>query len=287
VAQEARAPNEGGPNEGGPTPLVAVILSLAPLDAARVASVCAEVWPVELGELTIEARAEPWPDEAPGIPGLAPFTLERAVQQPHIWPTGASFARRHRCHVVLTVRTEGEATLAALSALGDTARALLAEPDAVAVFFPRGEALRDGHVLGAISAGAREQEAVPLQCWTNGRLADPGEGWRIADTVGLGQLGAPDQEAAFPADLAPPFEVLGFLFDLAHHLVAEGGSYENGLTIDGPGGKRWMARRVLAPFVEPERPCVRWMPLGLPSVPAALLGHKSSDHDSAANPATD
>ena len=166
---------------------------------------------------------------------------------------------------------DGDDPRAALLGLGDVARALLAEPNATSLFFPRGEALRDGNVLGGILASAQEQGAVPLQAWTNGRLADPGEGWRIADVVGCGQLGAPDQEAAFPADLAPPFEVLGFLYDLAHHLVAEGGTFEDGLTLDGPGGKRWMARRVLAPLVEPPRPCVRWLPLGLARVPEPLL----------------
>ncbi|MEZ6016700.1 MAG: DUF4261 domain-containing protein [Planctomycetota bacterium] len=252
-------------------PLLAVVLALGPLDEASVRAACLDAWDTKQGELTLEVFEAPWDDERPREVGVAPLALERAAAQPHLWPAGASLARRHRCHVRLRVRTTEQDTLAALAALCDVARAVLAEPNATAVFFPRGEALRDGNVLGAITAGAREQGALPLQAWTNGRLADPGEGWNIADIVGLGQVGAPDQEAAFPVGLAPSFEVLGFLYDLAHHLVAEGGTFEDGLTLDGPGGKRWMARRVLAPLVEPERPCVRWLPLGLTNVPEALL----------------
>jgi len=253
-------------------PLVAAVLAMGPFDPARARAVCAELWDGALGALTLSLHTTPWDDGAPSVPGVAPHALERAVAQSHLWPAGAGLARRHRCHACLTVAPADPADpRAALAALGEVARALLAEPAATALFFPRGEALRDGNVLGGILAAAAEQGAVPLQAWTNGRLADPGEGWRIADVVGCGQLGAPDQEAAFPADLAPPFEVLGFLYDLAHHLVAEGGTFEDGLTLDGPGGKRWMARRVLASLVEPPRPCVRWLPLGLPHVPAPLL----------------
>jgi len=254
-------------------PITAVVLALGPLDLASVTAAAQAVWAGRggLGALEVSVHDGPWDDEDPREPGVAPHALERAAAQSHLWPAGAGLARRHRCHARLRAWPTAVDTLPALRALGDAARAVLAEPNATAVFFPRGEALRDGNVLGGIDAAAREQEAQPLQAWTNGRIADPGDGWRIVDVVGLGQIGAPDQEAAFPVELAPPFEVLGFLYDLAHHLVAEGGTFEDGLTLDGPGGKRWMARRVLAPLVEPERACVRWLPLGLPRVPEALL----------------
>jgi hypothetical protein len=262
------AESDGG---GAAPPLLAVVLALGPLDERNVREACAAVWDPRLGALAVDVRNEPWNDDAPGEVGVTPFALERAAAQPHLWPPGAGLARRHRAHTRLRATPVGDDHLPALMALVAAARAVLAEPSATAVFFPRGEAIRDGNVLGGIISGALEQEAVPLQAWTNGRLADPGDGWRIADIVGLGQLGAPDQEAAFPEGLAQPFEVLGFLYDLAHHLVSEGGTFEDGLTLDGPGGKRWMARRVLAPLVEPERACVRWLPLGLPHVPETLL----------------
>lgn len=252
-------------------PITAVVLALGPLDRAAAESAARAMWDPALGTLEVDVRATAWNDEEPGEIGVSPFSLERAAAQAHLWPLGASLARRHRHHARLRVHPRGEDRMPAMRALTAAARAVLAEPNAAAVFFPSGEALRDGHVLGGITAAADEQGAVPLQAWTNGRIADPGEGWSIVDLVGLGQLGAPDQEAAFPAGLAPPFEVLGFLYDLAHHLVLEGGSFESGLTLDGPGGKRWMARRVTAPLVEPERACVRWLPLGLPHVPEALL----------------
>lgn len=262
-----------GPADGPATraPLLAVVLALGPLDTPGARLACADTWDPLLGDLSVEVRGEPWNDERPDEAGVAPFALERAVAQSHLWPAGAALARRHSVHVRLRATPTDEDVLPALMALGDATRALLAEPNATAAFFPRGEALRDGNVLGAILASARDQAAVPLQAWTNGRVADPGNGWRIADVVGLGQLGAPDHEAAFPEGLVSPFEVLGFLYDVAHHLVSEGGSFDSGLTLDGPGGKRWMARRVVAPLVEPERPCIRWMPLGLTDVPDVFL----------------
>jgi hypothetical protein len=284
-------------HDGGTrTPLVAVVLAAAPLDAARARAAAAAAFGNQLGELRVDVFTTPWPDDAPdgGAPegqlpdgddtsgdarhangldvsGLAPFSLERAAAQPHLWPAGAAHARRHRCHARLSVTPREEDLVAAQLALMAAARALLADPASTAVFFPRGEALRDGQVLGLLTHEAAEQEGLPLQAFTNGRIADPGNGWLVADIVGLGQLGAPDQEAAFPADLAPRFEVLGFLYDLGHHLVTEGGTFEDGITLEGPGGKRWMARRVLAPLVEPPRPCVRWLPLGLAHVPEPFL----------------
>lgn len=260
-------------------PPLAVVLARAPLDPARALAErgaradadARTLLATDAGVAAIEVHGAPWDDDA-GAPGLAPGALHRATEQPHLWPEGAALARAHRAHLRIQLEPAADVEpLAALHAVTDVAVALLAEPEATAIFFPRGEALRDGNVLGGIRAAAREQDALPLQAWTNGRIAAPLPGWRIADVVGLGQLGAPDHEAAFPEDLAPPFEVLGFLYDLAHHLALEGGLYPNGMTLDGPGGRRWMARHVEAPLVEPPRPALRWMPLGLADVPAPFL----------------
>ena len=150
----------------------------------------------------------------------------------------------------------------AMEALARASVALLAHPGALCVFFPAGESLRDGNVIGGIRSMAKEQGALPLQIWINGRVAAAGQGVRVADVVGLGQLGQMDQEAVFPdrPDLNP-FEVLGYLFDVTHHLFNEGGDLEEGVVYEGPGGLRWRASLGQTAQIPPARGIVRWIPL--------------------------
>ncbi|MEM8711613.1 MAG: hypothetical protein AAGG01_11725, partial [Planctomycetota bacterium] len=58
-----------------------------------------------------------------------------------------------------------------------------------------------------------------------------------------------------------PYEVLGFLFDVAHHLAREGGMLEEGVIYDGPGGLRWRAGLNADAQITPPRKVVRWIPL--------------------------
>lgn len=212
----------------------------------------------------------PWPDVDPeslaelGGPtaGLHPGSLQRAADQSVVWPGGALAAEAHQGFVHL-IMAEGTGTpRAQTEELERLALAMLADPASLCVYFPCGESLRDGHVMGHIRAAAAEQEAVPLQNWVNGRLAQSDEGAVIADLIGLELVGLPDTEAVFPerADL-PPYEVLGFLLDIAHHLALEGGALEEGVIYEGPAGLRWRASLNVESQIEPRRKVVRWIPL--------------------------
>ncbi|MEM6676028.1 MAG: DUF4261 domain-containing protein [Planctomycetota bacterium] len=211
-----------------------------------------------------------WPDEDPeslaelgGVAaGLYPGALARAASQSPVWPGAEHAATAHRGFVHFVVAEATGAPRAQIEALERLAVAMLANPDALCVFFPAGESLRDGHVIGHIRAGATEQGAVPLQIWVNGRIADGGTGAVLADVIGLGQIGLPDAEAVFPdrKDLAP-YEVLGFLLDVSHHLALEGGELEEGVVYEGPGGLRWRAGLDVESGIPPARRVVRWIPL--------------------------
>ena len=226
-----------------------------------------------LGSLRASTYAAPWPDtdvdslaELGGpSAGLYPGGLARAGSQDALWRGGEAAARAHRGFVHFAFDESARGTSRdRMEAIERVAVALLAHPDALCVYFAAGEALRDGHIIGQIRATATEQGALPLQLWVNGRIADAGMDTRIADLVGLAQIGLTDCEAVFPvrADLAP-FEVLGFLLDVTHHLVREGGALEDGVVYEGPGGLRWRAGLDADAQIEPPRKVVRWIPLSM------------------------
>lgn len=211
-----------------------------------------------------------WPDSDPeslaelggAAVGIYPDGLARAGAQDALWPGGERAARAHQgfVHFIMAEATGGpRAQIEALEKLGV---AMMSHPDALCVYFPAGESLRDGNIIGKIRSVSEDQGALPLQIWVNGRLADAGMGTHIADLVGLGQVGLSDAEAVFPVrdDLAA-FEVLGFLLDVTHHLAQEGGELEDGVIYDGPGGLRWRAGLNADAQIDPPRKVVRWIPL--------------------------
>jgi len=224
----------------------------------------------DAGLVRVDVFGAPWPDEDEesladlGGPaaGLHPGALARAGSQDALWPGGARAARAHGAFCHLRMVEETAPPKQQMEALERLAVALLALPDGLCVFFPAGESLRDGNIIGKIRHVSKEQGALPLQIWINGRLADAGMGVRVADVVGLTQLGMADAEAVFPdsAGLAP-FEVLGFLLDVTHHLAAEGGALEDGVIYEGPGGLRWRAGLGADAQIPPARKIVRWIPV--------------------------
>ncbi|MEL6715838.1 MAG: hypothetical protein AAFP86_18805, partial [Planctomycetota bacterium] len=177
------------------------------LDARRV-EMTETLVRAELGAGTLEVSlfGSAWPDEDEeslaelGGPdaGLFPGALARAGGQDALWPGGARAADAHRAFALLHLTEPKSGPKLQMEALERTSVALLAHPGALCVFFPAGESLRDGNVIGGIRSMAKEQGALPLQIWINGRVADAGQGVRVADVVGLGQLGQMDQEAVFP-----------------------------------------------------------------------------------------
>ena len=231
-----------------------------------------------VGVVHVQAFNAQWPDQDPesladlGGPGagLYPGALSRAGDQNAVWKPAELCVRVHRSFIHLSVVEAVGSALASTEQLERLSIAFLADPEALCTFFPAGEALRDGNIMGHIRSSAEEQEALPMQIWINGRLADAGMGTHVADVIGLQQIGLPDAEAVFPADLkdVSPYEVLGFLFDVAHHLAREGGELEDGVIYEGPGGLRWRAGLGADAQITPARTVTRWIPLS-PETPGA------------------
>jgi hypothetical protein len=68
-------------------------------------------------------------------------------------------------------------------------------------------------------------------------------------------------------------EVAGFLRSIADYVVDHGaGVIKDGDTTDGPGDRRWQARRFDDSLGTPPRPVLRWLPLDGVRVPAEIVG---------------
>ncbi len=67
------------------------------------------------------------------------------------------------------------------------------------------------------------------------------DGWFLMDTVGMLQLDVPDHEIFLPGKTYDFREAEGFLRNVALYVMNHGPVFDDGDTIDGPGGKNWVA----------------------------------------------
>jgi hypothetical protein len=92
----------------------------------------------------------------------------------------------------------------------------------------------------------------------------------MMDTVGMGQLDAPDHEAFFESTAYELGEVDAFLRVMSSQIVSKGPIIRDGDTADGPGNVRWQGFDVSKGRVAPPRPVIRWFPLDRRKIPAEL-----------------
>lgn len=98
------------------------------------------------------------------------------------------------------------------------------------------------------------------------------------DSVGNWQLDILDQEVTFPQNLVDPQEVDHFIRNVSHYILTKGDVIKDGDTMDGPGSRRWQAARFENGMSDPPREVLRWLPFGVPDIPAVLLlGREETD----------
>lgn len=230
-------------------------------------------WPDDPGAAgTTPALGSAWRLGAFG-PGSAPGALARAADQPWTWADGAAAAERHRAFVRLRtgVGAAGDAEEQPpaerapwyeLMMLTELAQGFLRLPGALAFFVPAGEALRSREQMDAALERKIGVGPPPLELWTNVRsvsLVEEGDvRWLGLDTVGMTQLGLPDQEAVFAEGQEEPPAVEALLRNVCLHLLTEG-PIPPGSTADDGRGRRWRAAAGRG-IVAPPRPVLRWLP---------------------------
>jgi hypothetical protein len=249
------------------------------------------------GQVAVDVIGRPWPDEVDGGeellkawttgyfgPFAFPYSYQRACRQAWIWKEAQAQPPKHEAFIrVRTTYQFGEAAksgppeeanpLVELQALTAVAIALASHPAVVCYFNPNGEVVLPPNGLAEAAKWAREQELPPLDAWSNVRFLDlegVADGWFLMDTVGMWQLDIADHEIALPGKTYDFQEVEGFLRNVALYLMNHGPIFEDGDTIDGPGGTNWRAKICEESFTAPPRPTIRWFAAEGPEPPAAL-----------------
>jgi hypothetical protein len=250
------------------------------------------------GYLSVDLSDHPWPDHMGDPktdvtlfaawsmghygPLAFPGGLERAAQQSWSWKEAKSLPDRHRAFLRIRssyifgagddtpVLPESYDPVAELHYVTLVAAVLLRHPSALAYFNPNGETLRNEAMLADSLDCYKEQALPPLDLWTNVRLFNPGNGWMLMDTVGMGQLDRPDCEACFPRGAYDPGEVDTALRNWSLYLLRQGEVIKDGDTVDGPGGERWRARHFEESLVSPPRPTMRFFPTDGPEPPSDM-----------------
>jgi hypothetical protein len=256
------------------------------------------------GYVSVDIQNRPWPDHM-GDPKTEPMlfgawsmghfgplafpgNLLRAAQQSWSWEGAKGVPAQHRAF--LRVRSsyvfgaaddakvipEEYDPLAELHFVTKVARALLRLPSALAYFNPNGETLLSGEMLDESLDFHAQHQLPPLNIWCNVRLFNPGNGWLLMDTVGMGQLDRPDCEACFPDGAYRPGEVDNFFRNCSTYLLEHGEVVKHGDTMNGPGGVNWRAHHVEEPLAEPPRAVLRWFPVDGSRPPPEMIGSLSA-----------
>lgn len=258
------------------------------------------------GQLAIDIVDRPWPDEmGAGERGSAeeqpellkawttgyfgpfafPRAYERACRQAWIWKEAQTEPPRHQAFIrVRTTYQFGEDgksgpppdeanPLVELQALTAVTTALARHPAVVCYFNPSGEVVLPPTSLAEATRWAEEQELPPLDLWSNVRflnLEGVADGWYLMDTVGMWQLDITDHEIVLPGKTYDFQEVEGFLRNVSLYLMNHGPVFDDGDTIDGPGGVNWRAMSCEESFTAPPRPTIRWFAVDGTEAPPIL-----------------
>jgi hypothetical protein len=194
-------------------------------------------------------------------------------------------AERHRAHAIVRssylLGSEGVElpeqppdydAVVEIAELTRIALAVASLPETMAYFNPNGERLVGTAWVRACIDHYRARGAVPIPLYSQVRaigVPDAPE-WTLFDTVGLGQLDAPDQEVAIHTGQFDFQDVASLLYFAAKHLVG-GGDVSEGERMNGPGDTTWYARWCEVGGAPPPRRVVRWFPDDGSEPPPRLL----------------
>jgi hypothetical protein len=246
------------------------------------------VLPLDLevnGLWAVDVVDRPWPDdmghpqESPMLfaswtmghfgPYAFPNGLERACGQSRLSPGAPAAAKRHTAFVrlrssyIFGAKPEAKVAppnydpVAELTQLTGLVGRLLRHPDALCYFNPNGEVLCEPQAFAETAAFNAERQRPHLDLWTNVRMWNAGGGVFVMDSLGLGQLDRVDHEVIFRPAHVEPGEIAAFVRNLSFYSMSQRPVFDNGHTVDGPGGV-WRVTVSDKSAVSPPRPVLRW-----------------------------
>jgi len=262
------------------------------------------------GYVTVDTVDKPWPDHmgdpqndpmvfaAWSMGHFCPFTfpngLKRATQHSWGWEEGKTIADRHTGFVrILASYVFGDVpdnapifpdaydSLTELEFVTKVALAVMELPGALCYFNPNGESLRTTASIRESLAFAEEHSVPALDTYCNVRLFNVDDSWFVMDTVGNGQLGLPDlpdlEACAKKQKKYDQQEIDAFLRNTTLYVLRQGEVFNDGDTIDGPGGVRWRAWNRRSGLTDPPRRTIRFFPEDRTQPPDVLFKDREEE----------
>lgn len=252
------------------------------------------------GYVSIDVVDRPWPDSMGDPknestifaawtmghfgPLAYPQGLERAWQHAYHHPSSPrDVVARHLAFVRVRlsyvfgggenapVIPEGVDPVAELARVFSLGRSLLNLDGASLLFVPGADLLFDATQIDERLDDARAAKRLPIDLYSNVRifrLDGLADGWSMMDTTGLQALDRTDLEVCFDRATNPD-HIARLLRNVSLYVAEKGDVFQEGHTIDGPGG-RWVARHIDESLAPAPRPVVRFTREGA-SLPDALL----------------
>ncbi|RYD74121.1 MAG: DUF4261 domain-containing protein [Verrucomicrobiaceae bacterium] len=251
------------------------------------------------GYVSVDLFPAPWPDHMGDPkedamlfatwsmghfgPHTYPGGLKRASQQAWRWPEAKDIVPQHRAVIRLRMSyvfgAGGDAPVMPqdwdpreeLDFLNKLVSSFSSLDAALCYFNPNGEVVVPFDQFADSLEHSAKHQLPPLDLWSNIRLFNVDDTWKLMDSVGNWQLEIRDHEVAFPLGLVDPQEVDHFIRNVTAYILTKGDVIKDGDTMDGPGKRRWQAKRLENGMSDPPREVLRWLPLKVRNIPAGLL----------------
>lgn len=170
----------------------------------------------------IELRDIPVPE------GVTGAVLAEAIRY---WPTAGQELASHSAHLAVATTVQRGKPLVSASALTKIIVALLSVTDSIGICWLNGPVLHSAQTFISLATSVLPAGLLPVMLWVAVHWK-PEE--HMIHTKGMLQFEAPEIFVAQQADAFP--ELVEYMLDIAHYVLASGKEILDGETVDGPKG---------------------------------------------------
>jgi hypothetical protein len=138
-------------------------------------------------------------------------------------------------------------------------------------FNPNGELLLTGKSFQDCIDFSKASGLPALDLYSNVRLYNIDDDFRLMDSVGNLQFDLPDMEVVIPKGKYDLGEIDRFIRNATFYLLTNGEVVKHGDTMEGPGDINWRGFLFEKGICDPPRRTIRWFPSNVNRFPASIL----------------
>ena len=190
-------------------------------------------------EVRVIPRSERLPDEL----------VRGPAEDAWYWPEAAAVLARHRCYLLVALKESASPPVQRSLLLSRVAAAVGATAGYSAVYWDAATMVHPASAFDAAVAAMAPGD-LPVKLWVHFRTVDEPDGSRSLSTVGLEALG--HREIEVWGAQAAVEEILGWSYNVAHYLLSESPTIEDGQAI-ATDRTRWVHVFLRPSMLDPER----------------------------------